>query len=209
MKLIVIGATGGVGRHLVDAALAQGHHVTAASRNPGKMALQHEQLRVQPCDALNKGSVNQAIAGHDVVLATLGSTSKGPTTLYSQGARNILDAMQTNGVQRLVFLSNFGILNERASDLRGSALLFLIKRAIRHTLVDHVRAFEHIKAYAAEWVVVRPMILTNGPRIDRYRIARDGLPASGLRVSRADVAHFMLRQATGTEYLNQCPSIAY
>lgn len=209
MKVVVIGANGGVGHHLVEQALAEGHNVTAAVRSPETVKITHERLRVLKCDALNEASVYQAVAGQDVVFCALGDPSRGPTSLYSKGAHNILRAMQANEVPRLVFLSNFGILGERAQDLIGATMLFLVKRLIRHTIEDHRRALEEIRAHAVEWIVVRPMALTNGPRTGRYRIALDGLPAKGRKVARADVAHFMLRHATGSEYLNQVPAIAY
>jgi putative NADH-flavin reductase len=209
MNVVIIGASGGVGRCLVEQALAAGHQVTAAIRNPANMNRTHERLRVLTCDAMDEASVCRAMEGQDVVFCTLGEKSRGPTTLYSKGALNTVRAMQANNVRRLVFLSNFGILCERAQDVGGKLLLFLVKRFIPHTLDDHRRALQEIQAHAPEWIVVRPMALTNGPGAGRYRVAIDGVPARGRKVARADVAHFMLRQATGNEYLNQVPAIAY
>ena len=209
MNIVIIGANGGVGRCLVEQALAEGHQVTAAVRNPAGVNRTHERLRVLTCDAMDEASVCRALEGQDVVFCTLGEKSRGPTSLYSKGALNTLLGMQANNVRRLVFLSNFGILGERAQDLGGALLLFLVKSFIRHTLDDHLRALQEIRAHAPEWIVVRPMALTNGPCTGRYRVAADGIPAKGRKVARADVAHFMLRQATGNDYLNQIPAIAY
>jgi putative NADH-flavin reductase len=209
MNVIIIGASGGVGRCLVEQAHAAGHHVTAAIRNPASMNRTHERLRVLTCNAMDEASVCRALEGQDVVFCTLGEKSRGPTTLYSKGALNTLRGMQTNKVRRLIFLSNFGILDESARDVGGALLLFLVKCFIRHTLDDHRRALQEIRAHTSEWIVVRPMALTNGPCAGRYRIAVDGVPAKGRKVARADVAHFMLRQATGNDYLNQVPAIAY
>jgi putative NADH-flavin reductase len=209
MNLIIFGASRGVGYCLVEQALAQGHHVTAAVRNLEAMQMSHERLRVVRCDVLNAASVKDVLAGQDVVFCTLGSDTKGPLTLYSEGARNIVRGMQSHTVRRLIFLSNFGVLGETAQDLRGKALLFLINRVIRHTLADHRRALDEIQGHAPEWVVVRPMTLRNKPLTGRYRIAVDGLPVKGLRIARADVADFMLRQATSNDYLYKVPAIAY
>jgi putative NADH-flavin reductase len=209
MNFIIFGASRGVGRCLVEQALDQGHHVTAAVRNPAAMQMTHERLRVVCCDVLNAASVKDALAGQDVVFCTLGSDTKGPLTLYSEGARNIVHGMQSHPVRRLIFLSNFGVLGETAQDLRGTALLFLINRVIRHTLADHRRALDEIQGHAPEWVVVRPMILRNKPLTGRYRIAVDGLPVKGMSIARADVADFMLRQVASNDYLYQVPAIAY
>jgi putative NADH-flavin reductase len=209
MKVVVFGASKGVGRCLVEQCLAQGHHVTAAARHPQALGISHERLRLQPCDVLDAAAVGQAMAGQEVVFGTLGASSKGPITLYSAGARNIVRAMQAHGVRRLVFLSNFGVLDETAQGLRSAALLFLVKRMIRPTLADHRRALTEIAGRVPEWVAVRPMALTNGPRTGRYRIAIDDLPANGTHIARADVADFMLAQATGDAHLSQVPAIAY
>jgi putative NADH-flavin reductase len=209
MNIVIFGASGGVGRCLVEQSLAQGYRVTAAVRNPATVNIAHERLRVLPCDVINAASVNQALAGQDMVFCTLGTHSKGPITLYSAGAHNIVQGMQAHRIRRLIFLSNFGILDETAQDWRGAALLFLVKRFIRHTLVDHRRALEEIRGHAPEWIVVRPLPLTDGSWTGHYRIAVDDLPAKGMRIARADVADFMMRQATSNDYLYQVPAIAY
>jgi putative NADH-flavin reductase len=208
LNIVVIGANRGVGRRLVERSLAEGHRVTAAVRNPASMNLRHERLRVLACDALDATSVSQAVAGQDAVFCTLGEKPGGPTTLYSTAARNVVQEMQANKVRRLVFLSNFGILGETASDVKGAVLLFLVRSMIRHTIVDHRRALEEIRAHALEWIVVRPLPLTDGPWTGRYRIAVDGIPDKPKGIARADVADFMLRQANGDEYLRRAPAIA-
>lgn len=209
MNIVIIGATGGVGRLLVERTLEEGHQVTAAVRNPVALTMIHDRLRIVTCDVRDQASVDRAVAGHDAVFCTLGEPSRGPTTLYSTGARNVVRAMRANSVPRVVFLSNFGILDETAADMAGALLLFMVRRFIRHTLDDHRRALDEIRAQAAEWVVVRPLALTNGPRTGQYRVAVEGLPPKGTKIARADVADFMLRQATATEYLNQAPALAY
>lgn len=209
MNIVIFGASGGVGRCLIEQALAQNHHVTAAVRNPAAVNIIHEQLHVVSCDVFNAAAVSQAIAGQDVVFCTLGTDAEAPTTLYSAGAQNIVQAMQAHQVRRLIFLSNFGVLSERAQDLPGAVLLFLIKRFIPHTLADHRRALEKIRKHAPEWIAVRPLVLTNGAWRGRYRTVVDGLPAKGMRIARADVADFMLQQATSDDYLYQVPAIAY
>lgn len=209
MNVVIFGASKGVGRCLVEQCLSQGHHVTAAARFPEALEITHERLRLQSCDVLDAAAVDHAVAGNEVVFGTLGGSSKGAISLYSVGARHIVRAMQEHRVRRLVFLSNFGVLDESAHGFRSAALLFLVKRMIRPTLEDHRRALTEIAGHVPEWVAVRPMALTNGPRTGRYRIAVDDLPINGTRIARADVADFMLAQATGDEYLSQVPAIAY
>ena len=209
MKVLIVGASRGVGRCLLEHALAQHHQVTAAVRNPAAVDIQHERLHVVSCDALDAESVSRAIVGQNVVFCTIGDNSRGPTALYSTAARNIGQGMQAHWVRRLVFLSNFGVLGETAQDLRSAALLFLAKRVIRHTLADHRRALQEIQDHAPEWIAVRPLPLTNGPWTGQYRTAAEGIPAKSSHIARADVADFMLRQATDNRYLSKAPAIAY
>jgi putative NADH-flavin reductase len=209
MNVVIFGASRGVGHCLVESALAHGHQVTAAVRDPATVHRTHERLRVLSGDVLNPMLVHQAIAGQDVVFCTLGAASNRPTTLYSAGVRNVLRGMDAHQVRRLIFLSNFGVLNETAQDVRGAALLWMIKRFIPHTLADHRRALEEVQRHNVEWIAVRPLALTNGLGTGRYRIAVDGLPVKGTRIARADVADFMIRQVTSDDYVYKVPAIAY
>jgi putative NADH-flavin reductase len=209
VKVIVIGANRGVGRCVVEQALAGGHDVTAAVRTPSSMTLAHERLQVVQCDALNAAQVEAAVTGHDAVFVTLGEDQRGPTTLYSDAAKAVTTAMARAGVKRLVFLSNFGVLNERGRGLGQSILLMAVKRMIRRTLDDHRRALDVMRASALDWTAVRAMPLTNGPATGVYRIDADALPPKGASISRADVAGFMLREAERRDFVRRAPAIAY
>jgi putative NADH-flavin reductase len=209
MKLVVFGATGGVGRRLVEAALAANYWVTAAVRDPAIVNIAHPRLQVLKCDVLDPPTIGPAVASQDAVLCALGPENRGPTKLCSNGARNILQQMQLNGVRRIIFLSNFGVLNEKARGLRQALLLFAIRRLLSHTLADHRRAIDEIRRHAPEWIIPRPLPMTDGPSAGTYRVAVDDLPPKGTHISRADVAAFMLRQVTSDEYLCKIPSIAY
>lgn len=208
MRLVVFGANGGVGREIVGQALAQGHDVTsavrAASAWDGTLGGQ-----VAVCDVTDAGAVERTVKGHDAVICTLGVKGKGPISLYSTGARNIIAGMEAHRVRRLLFLSNFGILNERGQGFGQSMLLLMIKRALRHTLADHRAALNVLQRSGVGWTAVRALALSNGPRTGRYRLTKDDLPANGTRIARADVAHFMLDEAQRGAFMNCAPAIAY
>jgi putative NADH-flavin reductase len=209
MKVTIIGASRGVGRHVAEQALARGHEVTAAVRKPADVQLRHEGLRVVECDALDTTSISTVIREQDVVFCTLGTNSRGPTNLYSSAAQNVLAGMRQHRVHRLVFLSNFGVADETGTDFLSLLMLALARRVIRHTLADHRRALDAFVRSDIEWVAVRPMALTNGPLTRRYRVDVSGLPHKGRSIARADVADFMLNQAQDERYLRQAPAIAY
>jgi putative NADH-flavin reductase len=209
MKIAVFGATGGIGQCLVDQALASGHSVTAAVRSPAKMSVAHERLRVVLCDALDAPSVAEAVTGQEAVVCALGTDAEKQTTLYSVGTRNIITAMEDQGVRRLILVSNFCVLSETPRDIVGKAMLFLGRLHLRNILPDQRQALEEVRQSHLEWVVVRPLALVNAPGTGRYRVALDGLPPLGRQIARADVAGFMLEQLTSKEYVRTIPSVAY
>ncbi len=209
MKLIVFGASRGVGRSLTEFALAEGHRVTAVVRSPANLELSHESLEVIAGDVTDAESVRRCLRGHEVIFCTVGADKRGATTLYSSAARNISSAMEDLEVRRLVFLSNFGVLGEKGSGARTAVVTFLAKLTLRPVLEDHRRALDELQTHDFEWIAVRPMILTDGARTGEYRVIMDGLPKGGARISRGDVADFMLKQVASNEYVNRIPAIAY
>ena len=209
MKLLVFGSTGGTGRELVKQALAQGHEVTAYARHPAKLGdKKHPSLQVARGDVLDPVAVEQAVAGHDAVLCAIGAGA-GRTTLREEGTRNIVRAMEKGGVRRLVCQSSMGVGDSRAN------LGFLTKYVIvpvflRHAFADHERQETVVKASALDWTIVRPPHLKDGPHTGTYR---HGFPATDTgiqgKISRADVADFMLKQLTDNTYLHQTPGVSY
>lgn len=208
-RITVIGANGGVGRHLVELALAEGHDVTAAVRDSAKVSMHHQRLQVVTCDVLDPTTIGPAVAGHDAVLCALGSPDRGPTARYSAGVQNVMAQMQVHHVRRLVFLSNFGVLGETARGLRQWLLLSLARRVLRHSLADHMRAIAAMRRSGLEWVAVRPLPMIDGPRTGAYRVALNHLPPKGIRISRGDVADFMISQIASDDYVGCLPSLAY
>jgi putative NADH-flavin reductase len=108
-----------------------------------------------------------------------------------------------------MFLSNFGVLGESGSGGGTAVVVFIAKLLLRPTLEDHRRALDELRKRDWEWIAVRPMRLTYGPRTGQYRVDLDGLPSGGARISRADVADFMLKQVASNEYVHRIPAIAY
>lgn len=209
MRLIVFGASRGVGRSLTEIALADGHRVTAVVRNPSTLGLNHESLDVVAGDVTDADGVRRCLGGQEMAFCTVGADKRGTTTLYSTAARNIASAMDDQGVRRLMFLSNFGVLGEKGSGARTAAVVFIAKRLLSPALEDHRRALDELQKRDCEWIAVRPMALTDGPRTGHYRVDPDGLPRGGARISRADVADFMLKQVASNEYVHRIPAIAY
>jgi putative NADH-flavin reductase len=200
MKLIIFGASRGIGRLLTEFALAEGHQVTAVARNTSGLNLKHASLNVVAGDVTNATFGEQAVKGHEMVFCTVGS---------SAAARSITQVMIVQGVRRLMWVSIWGVLGERPSNFLAAINLWGLKKAFPAAFQDARRALDELRKYDWEWIAVRPVRLTNGERMGHYRIALEGLPEGGFLISRADVADFMLKQVSSDEYVHKIPAIAY
>lgn len=195
MKIVVFGAAGGIGRHVVAQALESGHSVTAFLRDPGKLDLKHERLTSVRGDVLDPERVRAAIAGHDAVVSAIGVRSNGPTMLYSEGARTMLAAMFAEGVRRYIGISA-SPLHRAGSD--GLFMTYLVKPMLMQLLKEHyadlARMESIVRGSGLDWTIVAPPKLTDGPRTGRYRQALDVDVRNGISISRADVADYIVKQ---------------
>ena len=187
----------------------EGHEVTAFARDPVRMTIVHSRLLVVRGDVLDADSVDRAVRDQEGVLCALGPPGRKPPPVLSQGIRHILDAMEAHDVRRIVSMSAAGALREDAGFFVGNLGLRLFRLLLRGVSREHGRMLEEIQRRDVRWIVVRPVLLTNGPRTGRYRVALEGIPRWGFRISRADVADFMTKQLASDEYVRQMPAIAY
>ena len=210
MKVMVFGSTGGTGRALVEQALEQGHTVTAFARNPRKVKFAHERLTVAEGNVLDFDAVERAVRGHDAVLSALGHKRwLIRTTILSSGTRNIITAMEKHGVKRFVCETSLGV-GDSVGRLGLLYTLFIIPFITFFYFRDKARQERLIRGSSLDWVIVRPAQLTNGRKRGVYRQGtRIGSYLFTQRISRADVADFMLRQLNDDSCLGQAVGIAY
>lgn len=220
MKLTVFGATGGTGRRLVERAVAGGHEVTAFVRNPARLKARHERLSAVVGDVRDGSKVEEAIAGRDAVISVLGGEPSNPLHPRrpgvangpgSVGARHIVAAMERHGVRRFVCQSAWGAGDSREhSDLAGDVFMkVLVPLFLRDEYADKDLQEEIIRRSSLDWVIVRPMLLTNGAWTGEYRAGADLAPGRRFWISRADTADFLMRRLTGDEFVGQTPAIGY
>ena len=209
MRLVVIGATGGTGRQLVDHALERGHNVTAFARVPSKLAIRHERLTVVRGDVLDYASVESAVQNQDAVLSALGHKRWFfPTSILSAGTSNVIRAMESLGVKRFVCETSLGIADSRGR-LGLFYTLFLVPILMGFYFRDKELQERYIKESSLEWIIVRPGALTNGSKRGTYRHGQVGHWFWTVRISRADVAAFMLDQLGDTPYLRSSPGVCW
>jgi putative NADH-flavin reductase len=209
LQLLIFGATGGTGRHLVTQALAQGHLVTAFVRTPTKLGITHPQLHVVQGDVLTYEAVRAAMPGQDAVLCALGTPSSQKDTLRSTGTRHILQAMQACGIERFICLTTLGIGDSEPA-LPFIYKYFLVPLVLRQAFADSETQEHYIRHSSVAWTIARPGALTNGPQTGVYQHGF-AATAKGLRIkiARADVADFMLQQLHEPTYVRQAVSLSY
>lgn len=203
MKLFILGATGGIGRHLLQIALERGHCVTAYVRSPQRIEFSHERLAAVQGNVFDVEQMTRSMAGNDAVLSAFGPTVIRSSTLRRQFGHTVAAAMRKSKVLRLQLVSAaflFGNLDMVARVLK--ATLF------RQMIPDMAGMEAEVCQPDLDWTIVRPPRLTNGPARHRYRVANDSLPAKGFLISRADVAHFMMAEAENPTHVKQIVGIA-
>ncbi|MFK5981262.1 MAG: SDR family oxidoreductase [Rhizobiaceae bacterium] len=208
MKIIIFGATGTIGRVLVAQALNAGYKVTAFTRSGKFEGEQHANLSIFQGDVLDEKAVASAIKGQDAVMCTLGAGRNG--IVRSKGTENILRGMKAHGVSRFICQSTLG-----AGDSVGNLNFFwkniMFGMLLRPAMADHNIQENSVRKSDVDWTIVRPAAFTDGPVTGNYQHGFSGNSPKGLalKISRADVAHFLLKQLKSDTYLNQTAGLSY
>jgi uncharacterized protein YbjT (DUF2867 family) len=207
-NILVIGASRGIGLETVKRALQEGHRVRAFARTAEQILLDDPGLERFAGDATKATDVRRALAGMDAVIQALG-VDTGPemvirgTKLFSKATRVLVQAMQAEGVTRLVALTGFGAGDSRN---QGGCLYNLGFNAVLGRVYDDKNVQEHlIRSSDLAWTIARPVILTDRPATHRYRVLLDPADWRSGTIARADVADFLVKQVASDEYLRKAP----
>ena len=203
MKLLILGATGGIGHHLLRIGLEHGHELTAYVRSPHKIPQSRERLAIVQGDLFNVGAMARSAAGHDAVLSAFGPTTIRTTTMRRDFGRALASALRESGVRRVQLVSAAFLF--RKIGVLGAILKPTLFRYMAPDMADMEREIMHEDL---EWTIVRPPRLTNGPFTGRYHAADGELPRSGYMISRSDVADFMINEAENPSHVHQIVGIA-
>lgn len=192
MKLVVLGATGATGLEIVRQAIEHGHYVTPFVRSPERLQPFQERITIKQGDLLNRDELERVIEGHDAVVSGFGPrlpVSKADANLLQRFAGALTGAMHRAGVRRVV-------VESVAFLFRDSVVppAYLLGRLLFPGIVADASAMERVFGESElDWTIVRPPELTDKPYTGRYRVREDHLPRFGFKISRADVADFMLK----------------
>lgn len=197
MKLTILGASGRIGRHVVVQALEAGHDVAVLVRDPSRLGVDPNRVRVVTGTADDGDAVDRAVAGADAVISAIGPDGNTPDQVerLRSGMRRTIEAMQRHGVRRIVNLSGAGIIGQgERKPLLDRVATRIVRLFSGHVVAAKQAEYDELAGTDLEWVAVRPALVNDGPRTGRYA-AGPGELRPGARISRADVAHLMLREA--------------
>lgn len=207
MRLLILGATGPTGRNLLEQALAAGHEITALVRNRARLTMTHARLASAIGDATDSRALESAMAGQQAVLSALGAGNSLRSEIASRAVAALIPAMRARALKRVIFLSAFGVGETfgQASLVQRLAYCTLL----RQIFADKAKADAMLRQSGLDWTLVYPTVLTHGARRGAYRVgerlAMTGLP----KISRADVASFMLEQLSSAEWVQRTAVISY
>jgi putative NADH-flavin reductase len=212
MKVVIFGASGGVGFNAVKQGLERGYFITAALRNPEKFNIKHPNLIVKKCDVYNLESVTEAIKGNEVVLSALGSkTPKQADPVTSTGILNMITAMEKLNLKHIIAISGIGIGDPKEYSwlVRNLVIELMYKKFARFQYDDVLKMEKILEESNLDWVILRPTTYTNGKLRGKYHLSTDAKYGTRWYISRADVADCMLNLAEGKNYIRQHLQVGY
>jgi len=207
MKLLVLGATGGTGLAMVREAIERGHSVTAFVRSPERLKPFGDHITIRQGNPLNAAELEPVIKGHEAVLSGFGPrlpVSKADANLLRQFGGALTAAMPKAGVKRVVV--------ESVAFLFKDSIIppaYLLGRLLFPGIVADASGMEELfQNSGLEWTIARPPELTDKPYTGKYRVREGHLPRFGFKISRSDVADFMIKAAENRSSLGKIVGIS-
>lgn len=203
LRIAVLGATGGTGRHVVTTAVERGHEVTALTRRAGSFESRPRLAEEVWADLADVDTLTSALTGADVVISALGGANKGPTTVCTDGIRTTVAAMDAAHVSRLIVVSAHGVLETHDRSLYSLAAW----AGVGEKLKDKESMEPVVTGSGLEWTIVRPPGLTNAAASGAYRVGT-ALPIRlWSSIGRADLAAFLVHEAETAQFVRARPRI--
>ncbi|GAM12890.1 NAD(P)-dependent oxidoreductase [Mesobacillus selenatarsenatis] len=206
MNILILGATGRVGSQILTYALQDRHHVTVLVRTPEKIQINSGNLTIIQGNVLNNNDIVRAMHGIDVVISALNTDG---TTTLSESMPLVINAMENEGIQRIIKIGTAGILQSRTTPTVIRYQSSDSKRKSTRAAEEHHKVYDMLKQSTLDWTIVCPTYLPDGEREGQYRIERNFLPEGGMKISVPDTAEFTYRQIESSDYFHTRVGIAY
>jgi putative NADH-flavin reductase len=210
MNITLFGATGETGQLLIEKTLAVGHNVTVFARTPSKISVKNERLTVVKGELTELSNIEKAVQGADAVISILGPTRETKGLVIADGIKNIISAMEKNGVKRLIATAtpSYKDSNDKFQFSFAFAV-FMIKTMMKDSYQNIVETGNLIAKSNLDWTIVRLPMLSNKLTTHKLNIGYVGDGKVNLfSLSRADLADFLLQQTEDKTYLHKSPLIS-
>jgi len=209
-KIALFGGSGQTGQAFLSKALAAGYPVKALARTPSKISQSAPLLETIQGDVLDPADVERTVEGTEVVVSLFGHVKGSPEWLQTNGTRHIVDAMKKHGLTRIISLSGGGLPFPEKDQPKfpDKMIRFIMKVAVPKVLNDAIAHAKVLEESGLDWVIVRGPRLTNDPEQGEYRVGWVGVNAS-TKIARADLADFLLKQVSESEFTHQMPFVSY
>lgn len=212
MKVFLFGATSPTGQIVLRNLLKEGHQVTVLVRNPEKISFpKSENVELVKGDVFKPESYAQILRGCEVVISILGTgSSNKPTTIYSEGGKNILSAMRKAGVEKLITITSGGVQNDDPVIQNSFFYKYIGLWWLRHIYRD-MELWEKVLEQTTDiqWICIRPTYLVDKADKPTYRVQEKFAPEKGWKISRTHLADFITKQLTDTQFIHKKPVLAY
>lgn len=209
MKIVVFGASRGVGLEVVKQALAGGHQVVAFVRSPEKFTMTHPNLTMFKGDGMDPKAAEMAIAGQEAVVSALGPTPPPVPHMMETSAKNIVNGMKKHGVRRLVSTAGAGVRQpEDQPKFIDRFIGVLLSLLAKDVVLDSAENVKVIQTSDLDWTVVRFPRLMDDEHTGRYQVGYVS-QRPGTQISRADAADFVLKELSEGKWLRKLPVVSY
>jgi putative NADH-flavin reductase len=209
-KIIVFGATGGTGKLVVAQALQAGNKVTAVARNPNALIIRHKNLEIIKGDVFQPGTFENAIKEKDAVVSCLGVRNRKPTTLYSGAVSKIIKAMQKENVHRIICLSAGAVIvSPKGSLMMKFVAKNILQRLFKHSYADMLVMEKMLEVTDLNWTVIRPPWLRDAKHTSKYRTSINEHLRNPSKISRADLAGYIVNHLTDEKTFKARVEISY
>ncbi|MEE3625399.1 SDR family oxidoreductase [Nitrospirillum sp. BR 11752] len=211
MKIALFGGTGPTGRHIIEEALRQGYQLSVYTRDAGKLSTFGNRIDVVVGDLNNREAIKACVAGANAVISALGpnrlkSRAKRP---IKRGLSTIISVMEEQKVRRLIQISTAAYRDPNDGfDFKSRAFVLLFKLIVRNAYDDIKSTAELVSNSCLDWTLVRIPNLKDGPATGQVDIGWYGRTKLGTKLSRGNLAKFLVDQVTAKEFVNAAPGIA-
>ncbi|OJU74154.1 MAG: hypothetical protein BGO09_06670 [Bacteroidetes bacterium 47-18] len=210
MNIFLFGATGGTGKEILVKLLEQKHRVFVLARNPGALGIANDNLTIIKGSIYHPETYQNGLRQCDLVISALGTgTSRKPTEIYSKGGEQVIRSMREAGVKRLITLTA-AAFDPTDPGTRSFIVKYIVQPLFKHIYSD-MQKWEAMleNSRDIDWMVIRPGRLTNGKEKGNYRVQLNHCPKGGSKISRSDVADFVVKQIGSDTYIHRKVAVAY